>query len=120
MHRKGNTVMEYRLDVSDIQCSLMGRRGPPDFPGELWVASLGSRHLGVQWIFAKRQDLGWGFPAGSAGKESASSARDWGLIPESGRRERLPTAVFLPGESHGQRSLAGYGPWGRKGSDMTE
>ena len=29
-----------------------------------------------------------------------------------------PTPVFLPGESHGQRSLAGFGPWGRKESDM--
>ena len=29
------------------------------------------------------------------------------------------TPVFLPGESHGQRSLAGYSPWGRKESDMT-
>ena len=28
--------------------------------------------------------------------------------------------VFLPGEFHGQRSLAGYRPWGRKESDMTE
>ena len=28
--------------------------------------------------------------------------------------------VFLPGESHGQRSLAGYSPRGRKESDMTE
>ena len=30
------------------------------------------------------------------------------------RREWLPTPVFSPGESHGQRSLAGYSPWGRK------
>ena len=36
------------------------------------------------------------------------------------RRERLPTPVFLPGESHGQRSLAGYSPQGRKESDTTE
>ena len=28
--------------------------------------------------------------------------------------------VFLPGESHGQRSLVGYSPWGRKESDTTE
>ena len=28
--------------------------------------------------------------------------------------------VFLPGESHGQKSLAGYSPWGCKESDMTE
>ena len=25
-----------------------------------------------------------------------------------------PTPIFLPGESHGQRSLVGYSPWGRK------
>ena len=31
-----------------------------------------------------------------------------------------PTPVFLPGESHGQRSLVGYSPWGRKELDMTE
>ena len=29
-------------------------------------------------------------------------------------------AVFLPGESHGQKSLAGYGPWGHKKLDVTE
>ena len=32
----------------------------------------------------------------------------------------LPTPVFLPGESHGQRSLADYSPWGHKESDTTE
>ena len=31
-----------------------------------------------------------------------------------------PTSVFLPGEFHGQRSLAGYSPWGHKESDTTE
>ena len=36
------------------------------------------------------------------------------------RRARQPTPVFLPGESHGQRNLAGYSPWGHKESDMTE
>ena len=33
---------------------------------------------------------------------------------------RLPTPVFLPGESHGQRSLAGYSPWGHKELGATE
>ena len=28
--------------------------------------------------------------------------------------------LFLPGEFHGQRSLVGYSPWGRKESDTTE
>ena len=36
------------------------------------------------------------------------------------RREWLCTPVFLPGEFHGQRSLAGYRPWHRKESDTTE
>ena len=36
------------------------------------------------------------------------------------RRKWQPTPVFLPGESHGQRSLAGYSPQGRTESDTTE
>ena len=31
-----------------------------------------------------------------------------------------PTPVFMPGESHAQRSLVGYSPWGHKELDMTE
>ena len=31
-----------------------------------------------------------------------------------------PNPVFLPGEFHGEKSLVGYSPWGRKESDMTE
>ena len=31
-----------------------------------------------------------------------------------------PTLVFLPGESHGQRSLVGYSLWGHKELDMNE
>ena len=36
------------------------------------------------------------------------------------KRKWQPTPVFLPGKSHGQRSLARYSPLGRKGSDMNE
>ena len=36
------------------------------------------------------------------------------------RRAWQPTPVFLPGESHGLRSLEGYSPWCRKEWDMTE
>ena len=35
-------------------------------------------------------------------------------------KEMATTPVFLPGKSHGQRSLAGYSPWGHKESDATE
>ena len=36
------------------------------------------------------------------------------------RRKQQPTPVLLPGKSHGQRSLAGYSPWGCKELDRTE
>ena len=46
---------------------------------------------------------------------NAEDVRDAGSIPGSGRfpwrRAWQPTPVFLPGESHGQRSLVGYSPW---------
>ena len=78
------------------------------------------------WFFSPRS---WtipisyilGFPGGASGKESTCQRRrckrcgfdPWvGKIPWS-RKWQL-TAVFLPGKFHGQRSLAGYSPWGRK------
>ena len=36
------------------------------------------------------------------------------------RRKQQPTPVFLPGKSHGQRTLVGYSPWGRRELDMIE
>ena len=63
-----------------------------------------------------------GFPGGSASKESACNVEELGLIPRLGRswrREWLPTPIFLPGKSHGQRSLMGYSPWGHQESDTT-
>ena len=66
-----------------------------------------------------------GFPGSSDDKESACSAGDLGSIPGLGRSPGMqgwqPTPVFLPGEPHGQRSLAGYSECtGRKESDATE
>ena len=53
-----------------------------------------------------------GFPGGSVVKNLSTTARDLGLIPGSGRSpgEGSGTPVFLPGESLGQRILAGYSP----------
>ena len=54
-----------------------------------------------------------GFPGGSDSKESACNVGDLGSIPGSRRHPEgghEPTPVFLPGESHGQKSLAGYSP----------
>ena len=41
-------------------------------------------------------------------------------INENWRRKWQPTPVFWPGKSHGQRSLAGYSPLGRKELDTAE
>ena len=61
------------------------------------------------------------------GKESICNAGDAGrheFDPLVGkilwRRAWQPTPVFLPGESHGQRRLVGYSPYGRKVLDTTE
>ena len=68
-----------------------------------------------------------GFPDGANGKELSCQCRRckrcefdlWvGKIPW--RRAWQPTPVFLPGESHKQRSLVGYRPWGHKELDMIE
>ena len=67
-----------------------------------------------------------GLPSGTSDKEPACQCRrlkrhrfdSWvGKIPW--RRAWQPSPVLLPGESHGQRSLADCSPWGRKESDMT-
>ena len=66
-----------------------------------------------------------GFTAGeSVVEESACQCRRCRFDPWVGkipwRREWQPTPVFLPGKFHGQRSLAGYCPYGHKESDPTE
>ena len=63
------------------------------------------------------------FPDGSEGKiMSAIQETQVRFLGEDSLKKEMEThtSVFLPGESHGQRSLVGYSPWGRKESDTTE
>ena len=64
------------------------------------------------------------FAGGSDDKESAFDAGDLGSIPGSGtfpaEGNGNPLQYSCLENLHGQRSLAGYSPWGRKESDMTE
>ena len=80
-------------------------------------------HISIQQHF----ETCWGFSGGASGKEFTYQYRRYkrrrfdpwiGEIPW--RRKWLSTTVFLPGKSHGQRSLAGYSPWGCTELDTTE
>ena len=75
----------------------------------------------------RSHNLSMGLPGGARGKESTCQDRKpkrYGFdpwvreIPWS--RKWKPTTVFLPRKSHGQRSLAGYCPWGCEESDTPE
>ena len=80
-----------------------------------------SNQVSKTCIFSIIQSMLWGFPGGSVVKHQPANTGDMGLIPGSGRSPGegngnfpMVTPVFLPGKSHGQRSLVGY-----QESDMT-
>ena len=94
----------------------------------LWVA-MPPQPLAPFWAMrlALASGVMYGLPRWLSGKKSAcqgKSPRRHGFDPWVGkipwRRKWKPTLVFLPGKSHGWRSLEGYSPWGRKESDTTE
>ena len=86
------------------------RCGPPQEFSRFFLFTFKAHFLGASLVAQMVKNL----PA----------MRETGFDPWVGkipwRRDRLPTPVFLPGESHGQKSLANYSPWGCKDSDMTE
>ena len=93
-------------------------------PQELTLTSVAKHTTAVQMCFAlsiwHKLWPEWGFPGGSVGEESSCSAGDasgefrpWAAkIPW--RRKRQPTPARLPGEPHGQGSLAGCSPRGHR------
>ena len=66
----------------------------------------------------------YSFPGGSKSKESLCNTGDWGSIPGSGRSPRegngYPIQCSCLKNPRGQRSLAGYSPWGHKKLDTTD
>ena len=71
--------------------------------------------LSVLSVILYNLTLTMGFPGGSVVKNLPAKQEmqfsPWvGKIPW--RKKWQPTLVFLPGKCHGQRSLAGYSPWG--------
>ena len=87
----------------------------------LWVYIWKRKKKMLIWKDTCTPQQYWGFPGGAGGKEPACQCQGrrrkrhrfnpWvGKIPW--RRKWEPIPVFLLGKSHGQRSLAGYSPWG--------
>ena len=102
-----------------IHSSFLAWRIPMD-RGAWWAAVPGVTKSQTR---LKRLRTHW-LPRWLSNKESGVPSRRLGFNPKVGkipwRRKWQPTPVFLPGKSHGLRSLAGYSPWGRKESAMTE
>ena len=81
-------------------------------------------HLTTAVLHTGNNVFWWGdMPGGSDGKESVEAGHT-GSVPGLGRSpgegNGNSTPVFLPGKSHGQRSLVVYSPWGHKESDPSE
>ena len=94
-----------------------------------WLLMGSGSFFGWWKCFGIRQRWWWyGLPSWPKGLRTCLPMQerltDAGSIPGSGRypggRAWQPTPVYSPGESHGQRSLVGYSPWGHKESDTTE
>ena len=86
----------------------------------------GRERIHLPWPFCSIQAPNR-FPGGASGKEPACQCRrhkrhwfDPWVRKIPWRRKWQPTPVFLPGESHGQRSLAGYSPRGHKESGTND
>ena len=97
-----------------------GNRIRPDFLSRILC-------LGYLFVFLLLCSLCWASQVPLVPQNQPANAgdvRDTGSIPGSGRspwrRKWQPTPVFLPGESHDQRSLVGCSPQGHRESDITE
>ena len=96
-----------------------------EVPGGL--PSVGSHRVGHDWSDLAAAACYAVYPGSASGKEPACQCRRhsetwvWSLGWEDPwRRAWKPTPVFLPGESHGQRSLVGYSPSCHEELDMNE
>ena len=120
--------------VTEIKCPSVGSRSRQvTWSPRAWAGSSNkvstvplSHHTTGEQDIKKVQGLALGFPGGANGKEPACQCRrhkgcefDPLVRKILWRRAWQPTP-FLLGESHGQRNLVGYSPWGRKVLDMTE
>ena len=88
-----------------------------------WGRGIPRLYLGPQTLGPRLWSTSW-LPRGKESTCQCRRCKRCGFNPWvekiPWRRKWQPTPVFLPGEFHGQRSLTGYSPWGRKESDTTK
>ena len=91
-------------------------------PGGLW--SIGSRRVGHDWSYLACILIADTTSQVAQWQRTHCQCRWHGFDPWVGeipwKRKKQPTPVFLPTESHRQRSLAGYSPEDHKELDITE
>ena len=113
-------MQQKRSRFTDIENKLVVTSGVMEGEGQSRGREVRSTTIGYKRNYN-------GLPDGAISKEPARQCRrckrrrfdPWvGEIPW--RRKWQPPPVFLPGESHGQRNLAGYSPWGCKELDKNE
>ena len=111
---------QLKILVWALRVSLKATKNPGAALNVTGVAS--SKSFLLHSFFTEYQ-LVPGFPSDSVVKNLLASAGETGSVPDPRRspwrRKWQPIPVFLLGESHGQRSLAGYRPCSHKESDMT-
>ena len=92
----------------------------PLFPPRLASSSQHPKAFAQSLLFFTLLWSSLGLPSWLSGKEPTCQSRRRRFNPWIGkmpwRRKWQPTPLSLPGKSHGQRSLAGYGPWSQKKS----
>ena len=118
MTSQKSLILPYWIHTLLHPCSLSPHFHP--FQNIIWV-ELGWMQLG--WVLLTMPD----FLGGSLVKNLTAMQKKremWVFVPWVGKipwkRKWQPTPLFLLGKSHGQRSLAGYSPWGCKELDMTK
>ena len=115
-HGQGHTAWPSRAELSFASFSHVKQFFPPTTSecNPFWQIS----YLKLKRLFIRRLDQCFHLSWWLSSKESAYQCRERRFNPWVGkipwRRKWQPTPVFLPGKSHGQRSLAGFSPWGRK------